>query len=120
LDGLTIRSITVDGQAATWSRDATELTVTPRHALRKGATFNTKITYDGVPKTIRDPDLGDGGAFPTDDGVVILGEPDVAQAWFPSNDHPSDKASFSIALTVPKGVTALSNGTPAGRQTARG
>jgi aminopeptidase N len=120
LDGLTVRSVTVDGRPATWSRDATELTVTPRRALGKGHVFDTRIVYDGVPKVIQDPDLGDGGAFTTDDGVVILGEPDVAQAWFPSNDHPSDKASFSIALTVPKDLQAISNGAPAGRSTAQG
>jgi aminopeptidase N len=120
LDGLTIRSITVDGRPAKWSRDGTELTVTPRRSLGKGHVFDTGIVYDGVPKVIRDPDLGDGGAFTTEDGVVILGEPDVAQAWFPSNDHPSDKASFSIALTVPKDLQAISNGAPAGRSTAKG
>jgi aminopeptidase N len=118
-DGLTIRSITVDGHAAKWSRDGTELTVTPRRSLSKGHAFDTRIVYDGVPKVIHDPDLGDGGAFTTDDGVIILGEPDVAQAWFPSNDHPSDKASFSIALTVPNGLQAISNGTPAGHSTSR-
>jgi aminopeptidase N len=120
LDGLTIRSITVDGRPARWSRAGTELTVTPRAPLGRGHVFVTAIVYDGVPKVIHDPDLGDGGAFTTDDGVVILGEPDVAQAWFPSNDHPSDKASFSIALTVPPGLQAISNGVPAGRSTARG
>jgi aminopeptidase N len=119
LDGLTIRSVTVEGRPAKWSRDGTELTVTPRRSLRKGHVFDTRIVYDGVPKVIHDPDLGDGGAFTTDDGVVILGEPDVAQAWFPSNDHPSDKASFSIALTVPKDLQAISNGAPAGRSTAK-
>jgi aminopeptidase N len=119
LDGLTIRSVTVEGRPAKWSRDGTELTVTPRRSLRKGHVFDTRIVYDGVPKVIHDPDLGDGGAFTTDDGVVILGEPDVAQAWFPSNDHPSDKASFSIVLTVPKDLQAISNGAPAGRSTAK-
>jgi aminopeptidase N len=120
LDGLTIRSITVDGHAAKWSRSGTELTVTPRRSLGKGHDFDTRIVYDGVPTVIRDPDLGDGGAFTTGDGVIILGEPDVAQAWFPSNDHPSDKASFDIALTVPNGLQAISNGVPGGRSTKHG
>src|SRR5690242_1127762 len=118
LDGLTIRSITVDGRPEQWSRAGTELTVTPKWSLGKGHVFDTRIVYDGVPKVIHDPDLGDGGAFTTDDGVIILGEPDVAQAWFPSNDHPSDKASFSIALTVPRNLQAISNGVPAGRSAA--
>src|SRR5687767_14869277 len=32
--GLTIRSLTVDGRPAQWTRDGGELTVTPRRALR--------------------------------------------------------------------------------------
>src|SRR3954454_8532580 len=79
LDGLTIRSITVDGRPARWSRAGTELTVTPRWPLGRGRVSDTRIGCDGVPKVIHDPDLGDGGASTTDDGVVILGEPDVAQ-----------------------------------------
>src|SRR5690606_36437329 len=34
--------------------------------------------------------------------------------WFPSNDHPSDKARFSIRITVPRGLQAISNGRLAG------
>jgi aminopeptidase N len=119
--GMTIRSITVDGRAARWTRDAEhELTVTPRRSLRPGQAFVTRVTYDGVPTVISDPDLGDGGAFRTDDGVMILGEPWAAAAWFPSNDHPTDKATYAIALTVPNGLEAVSNGSPAGRSTHAG
>jgi aminopeptidase N len=31
-------------------------------------------------------------------------------AWFPGNHHPSDKASYDIRITVPEGLTAVSNG----------
>lgn len=119
-DGMTIRAVTVDGHPARWSRAGQELTVTPRRSLRRNTAFITKVTYDGIPKKIVDPDLGDGGAFTTDDGVVILGEPDVAAAWFPSNDHPLDKASYTIKVTAPKGLEAISNGTLAGRSTRSG
>ena len=46
----------------------------------------------------------------TDDGMLIIGEPDVASAWFPVNDHPADKASYTIKVTVPEGLEAVSNG----------
>src|SRR3569623_534462 len=42
LDGLTIRSITVDGRPAAWSRAGTELTVTPRRTLGSGRLFDTR------------------------------------------------------------------------------
>ncbi len=31
-------------------------------------------------------------------------------AWFPGNDHPSDKAAYDISVTVPKDLQAVSNG----------
>jgi aminopeptidase N len=46
----------------------------------------------------------------TDDGVDLWGEPEVAAAWFPVNDHPRDKATYRIELTVPAGLQAISNG----------
>lgn len=38
-------------------------------------------------------------------------EPNGAHFWFPSNDHPRDKATFRFELTVPKGLTGIANGT---------
>jgi aminopeptidase N len=119
-EGLTIRSITVDGKPARWSRNGGELTVTPKRTLRKGRTFQTRVVYDGIPQTIVDPILGNAGVFHTDDGVVIIGQPDVAATWFPVNDHPIDKASFTISVTAPKGLEAVSNGVLTGRSTRGG
>ena len=117
LEGLTVRSVIVDGEQAEWSRDGAELTVVPAHALHAGARFVTVIEYDGVPVLIDDPQLGNGGVFHTDDGAVIIGEPDVAATWFPVNDHPVDKARFTINVTVPTGLEAVSNGVLRGQET---
>src|SRR5262249_38624928 len=46
----------------------------------------------------------------TVDGAVAVGEPDIAAWWYPCNDHPSDKASFTITAVVPAGLQAISNG----------
>jgi hypothetical protein len=119
-DGLTLRSLTVDGRAAAWSRAGGELTVTPRRGLRKGHTFTVVARYDGVPQVIEDPNLGASGVFATDDGVVIVGQPQVASTWFPVNDHPVDKASFTIKITTPRGLEAVSNGVLLGRSTRQG
>ena len=77
------------------------------------------VDYRGVPKS----PLSYGapaGAVRTRDGVLILGEPDVAAYWYPSNDHPRDKATFTIDLTVPAGLKAISNGRFTGRTEAAG
>ena len=116
LQGLTVRSVTVDGSAAKWQHLKGELRTTPRASLLEGAAFTVVVTYDGVPDT-----LPDGSGFVhTDDGAIIIGEPEVAATWFPVNDHPSDKASYRFDVTVPDGVTAVANGALLGTDTAEG
>ncbi len=43
--------------------------------------------------------------------TYAMAEPDGAHDWFPCNDHPLDKATYRFELTVPKGITAVANGT---------
>jgi aminopeptidase N len=42
--------------------------------------------------------------------VFTLDEPSGADTWFPSNDHPSDKATYEFRITVPKPEVAAANG----------
>jgi hypothetical protein len=115
-EGLTVRSIKVNGRSATWSRDGGELTVTPARGLPDDSEFTTVVRYDGVPET-----LGDGSGFiHTDDGAIVIGEPDVAATWFPVNDHPTDKASYTFEVTVPQGLEAVANGRLESSRTSQG
>jgi len=109
LDGLTVRDITVDGRQATWSRDGQELVVVPARGLRKYHGFTVEVRYDGVPETIEDL-FGISGFLHTDDGQIIAGQPHGAATWYPANDHPSDKASFTFHVTVPNGLDVIANG----------
>ena len=43
--------------------------------------------------------------------------PNATRTWFPSNDHPSDKASYTFDITVPKGTSVVANGDLHSRQT---
>jgi hypothetical protein len=115
-EGLTIRSLKVDGHSARWNRDGGELIVTPPKGLREGSTFTVAVRYDGVPAPIFDS-LGLSGFLHTDDGAIIAGQPRVAATWFPVNDHPSDKASYTITFTVPRGLEVISNGVLADHRT---
>jgi aminopeptidase N len=120
--GMTVRSVVVDGRRARWSRSADhELTVTPQHRLRKGRRFTTVVRYDGVPRTQVDLSVPDEplpyGFIHTDDGAVVVSEPEGSANWFPLNDHPTDKASFTFVVTVPAGLEAISNGRLLGHRT---
>ncbi|MEV5607878.1 M1 family metallopeptidase [Streptomyces sp. NPDC052225] len=110
LTGMTVKSVTVDGEEAVASRAGHELTIRPHDELRRGDTFRTVVRYSGEPVTITDPDGSKEGWLRTADGALGLGEPTGSMAWFPGNHHPSDKATYDITVTVPKGVQAVSNG----------
>jgi hypothetical protein len=118
LAGLTVRSVAIDGKSARWTRAADELTVVPRKGLVKGRSFAVKVTYDGVPQTL--DEFGLSGFIHTDDGALIAGQPHVSDTWFPSNDHPSDKASFHVEMKVPAGLTAVGNGRLVSKRSSHG
>jgi aminopeptidase N len=120
LAGLTVGRVTVDGKTATTGRSGTELTVRPARPLSRGARFETAVAYAGVPRLLTDPDGSHEGWFRTDDGALALGEPVGSMAWFPGNDHPSDKAAYDITVSVPDGLTVVSNGELADHDSAGG
>ena len=113
-EGLSVRSITVGGAPARWERDRGELTVTPKAGLPNGTRFTVDVRYDGEPGTAPDAKTVDTGFLRTKIGAVALGEPTGAAEWFPVNNHPSDKAGYEFAITVPDGWTAVANGVPQG------
>ncbi|MET8942432.1 M1 family metallopeptidase [Streptomyces sp. NPDC004542] len=110
LKGLDVEKVTVEGRDARFARAGQELTVRPHDDLDKGETFAATVRYSGTPETITDPDGSEEGWLRTADGALALGQPTGSMAWFPGNHHPSDKASYDITVTVPKGLQAVSNG----------
>ncbi|GIF65868.1 peptidase [Asanoa ishikariensis] len=110
--GPEVSAVTVDGAAAQQKRETDELVVTPKSGLRKGSSFTTAVTYAGVPQPITSPELGTGGWLATATGAIALGQPESASSWYPVNDHPSDKATWALEMTVPSTISALSNGVP--------
>ncbi|WP_229073892.1 M1 family metallopeptidase [Actinoplanes sp. DH11] len=113
--------VTVDGAAATGTAgDGNELVITPAAGIVSGRQFTVVVRYGGTPGLLENKALGNGGWMRTADGGVALGQPESASTWFPVNDHPSDKATLKLAMTVPDGVEVLSNGVPGERTTAAG
>jgi hypothetical protein len=109
LEGLSVHGIQVNHRSAAFSRSGAELTVTPEKGIRDGREFDAVVHYDGVPKPIVDQ-FGVSGFLRTDDGSLVIGQPHVAATWFPANDHPLDKASFTFKITVPEGLEVVANG----------
>ncbi|MFI5806519.1 M1 family metallopeptidase [Streptomyces sp. NPDC051561] len=112
LSRLTVDGATVQGEQAAASQAGTELTLRPRKDLRKGETFRTVVRYSGEPGRLTNADTDQEGWLRSEDAKVsvAVGQPTGSMAWFPGNNHPSDKATYDIKITVPEGQTAVSNG----------
>ena len=108
--GLNIDRITVNGQRANWRRAGQELTVVPKEALDRGR-FDVRVRYRGTPDEFTLPGLDlRTGWMTTPEGATVAGQPEVAAAWYPVNDHPLDKASYTFNVTVPRGYEVAANG----------
>jgi aminopeptidase N len=101
-------AVTVNGADAAFTQTTREIVVTPEGAIADGASFTVEVTYGGQPGEMSGPGIG--GWFETSDGAFAAGEPEVAALWFPSNDHPADKAAFDIRISTDSGKQAISNG----------
>lgn len=93
-----------------YRRRRKKLIYVPEEPIPKDAEFSVGFQYAGVPPTITDPDGTQEGWYPTDDGVLTVGEPEGTAAWIPCNNVPADKAVFDFEITVPKGLKAVANG----------
>ncbi|MGH3824597.1 MAG: M1 family metallopeptidase [Pseudonocardiaceae bacterium] len=100
----------VNGQPAEIEQVDSELRITPAAPVAAGAAMTIRVDYAGVPSEIPGGRRVNSPWMRTTDGAVVVGEPDSASWWYPANDHPSDKASFTVTATVPAGLQAISNG----------
>ncbi|WP_432067576.1 M1 family metallopeptidase [Streptomyces sp. C10-9-1] len=107
--GLDVREVRVDGRPAVSVREGEqELVVTPARPLTEGRPFSVVVRYAGKPSEVS---IGGWTAWHgTPDGGVAAQEPESAAWWFPSNDHPLDKATYDVSVAVPDGSQAISNG----------
>lgn len=102
-------SVKVDGQTASFERPSRrELVIKPARRVATGQVMRIRVGYTGIPENVKFRALG--GWYSPGRGALALGEPEIAVLWFPSNDHPRDKAKFDITVRVPSGVEAISNG----------
>ncbi|MEU6368166.1 M1 family metallopeptidase [Streptomyces sp. NPDC046931] len=112
LQKLDVTRIEVNGRRAAFTRAGDEIRITPRGVLPRGGDFTVTVTYGGVPEPLGGPIVfgSQYGWMKTADGVFVACEPNAASTWFPSSDHPADKATYDIRINTPKGLTAVSNG----------
>lgn len=111
--GMNILLVQVDYLDAQYSRSAAELAITPAIILVKGQKFEVRVDYEGTPQQVHDPSLAvaEGiGWLDLASGVYTINEPSGSMSWFPSNNYPTDKATYTFRVTVEKPYVVAANG----------
>lgn len=106
--GYTISAIEVNGEPVDFLRqEERELIITPAETIHAGEDFTVAVTYSGVP----DGQVGySAGWVRYANGVYVASEPAGAARWYPVNDHPRDKATYTFRITVDKPYVVAANG----------
>jgi len=109
--GFEITNLKVNEEAAEFERSGQEMTIIPAQPLSNGETFTVSVEYKGIPDQMESVAL----PVPTgwvvySDGIFVLSEPDGSASFYPVNDHPLDKATYTVIVTVPEPYEVAVNG----------
>ncbi|MGW7693903.1 M1 family metallopeptidase [Streptomyces asiaticus] len=113
LTGTTVRSVTVDGHEATWTRSGQELRVTPASPVPSGRGFSVEVT---VRAPVAGPEeagkLGTSaiGMVRAKDFVQTINQPSGAHRIAAFADHPAQKAPTTLTIAAPSRVNTIANG----------
>ena len=111
LVGLPVEMVTVDGEAASFTMTPDEIRVDLPEPVVAGTPLRVEVAYGGPMDGATAPSAGfDVGWFRRPWGSYVVGEPDGARLWFPADDHPTDKATYVVSVTVPAGLEVAATG----------
>jgi aminopeptidase N len=108
--------VQVNGKEATFEKqDFQDVEVTPADPIAAESDFEVVVDYSGAPGNVARGEVRPW--FTTGQEWTVVGEPESAAWWFPSNDHPSDPALMDISVRVPAGLHVISVGRLESRDT---
>lgn len=109
--GLDVTRVEVGGQEVEYNREDSELTIELTEPLAEGRPFAVTVHYEGVPEPIAEPSVPlELGWQTQQEGLFAVSEPSGSMNWYPSNNHPQDKATYTYRITVPKPWVVAANG----------
>lgn len=112
--GFEIDALSADDLPVNYQRKGSKLWIDLPEPLFAGDTVTLNIRYHGQPLNTASeyvPFVGHLGLYFPGSTIFSLSEPDGAHFWYPCNNHPLDKATYEMDITVPDTYTAVSNGT---------
>jgi aminopeptidase N len=110
LYNMPVSSVLVGGAPAGFKQEAGKLIVTPPQGIPASTGFTTTVTYANTIAAYTDPDGSSEGWVPSTDGAFVVNEPVGAMTWFPTNNVPTDKATYAFHVTVPGTREVVGNG----------
>jgi aminopeptidase N len=116
-DGPKVESVTLDGQAVKFEQGDNKLTITFGRALAVGQKADLVIKYSldypngGGEGLTFSPGKESGSSLTTQSTQIhAQGEAELNSRWFPCLDHPSEKLTTELIVTVEDGYEVVSNG----------
>lgn len=110
LIGLRVSRVRIEGQRRTpHSQGPRKLRVTLPRTMQPGETLTVTIEYAGAPAPRRSR-WGAIGWEELTDGSLVASQPIGAPTWFPCNDRPDNRATYSIRVTTDAEYTAVATG----------
>jgi aminopeptidase N len=110
--GLSVDSVSINGTATLFERNRGEMTIYLPEPVAPNQLLELSIVYHGTPGEGEDGPVAEfsEGWFHYGHGVYVAGEPTGASTWYPVNEHPLDKATYSYAITVDADLEVAANG----------
>ncbi|MFI5779383.1 M1 family metallopeptidase [Nocardia sp. NPDC051570] len=104
--GPEVTGVSVNGLPARFDRNGEhELTIVPALPVLPLLPFTVVVDYSGE-RTESDQ----GFYYTPSGGAFVSGQPHGAPLWYPVNDTPLDKATYTIRTTVPREWDVVANG----------
>ena len=102
-----IARVTVDGAEARFEHDNHELVVQLSPGRSK---YSVRVEYSAAPRAGVHFTAPDEGYPDKEVQAWTHNEAELARYWYPCQDHPADRSSTELLLTVPKEFRVISNG----------
>jgi aminopeptidase N len=110
ISALHVGKVFINGKAnKNHKQSPTKLSIKLGEEHPAGTKFTLEIHYSGTPRP-RSSRWGAVGWEELADGVVVAAQPTGAPSWFPCNDLPRYKSTFTISLTTERSYTVKATG----------
>jgi len=112
LVGLRAKKVRIDGRSRTnFSQTDRKVKVALGSPVPAGDVIRVSIDYAGAPQPRRTR-WGSLGWEELEDGLLIASQPTGAATWFPCNDVPYDKATYTVTVTTDPDYTVVGSVPP--------